>query len=79
MTTKVLYFARNTENKNRCYYSIYTLLKQMFDGRTSITVDEVDKYLLAFDEKFYVKELPYQLEIYNAENEYIYCINKPIV
>jgi hypothetical protein len=51
----------------------------MFDGLTSISVEEVDKYLLAFDERFYIKELPYQLEIYNAESEYIYCINKPTV
>jgi hypothetical protein len=79
MTTKVLYFPSNTKYNNRGYYSIYTLLGQMFNGRDSITVDEVDKYLLAFGEKFYIKELPYQLEIYNVENEYIYCINKPIV
>jgi hypothetical protein len=80
MTTKVLYFPANTENKNKCYYNIYTLLKAMFDGLTSITVDEVDNYLLTFapEERFYVKELSYQLEIYNAENEYVYCINKPI-
>ena len=79
MKTKVLYFPGNTQNKNKCYYNIYTLLKAMFDGLTSITVDAVDNYLLTFapDERFYIKELPYQLEIYNAENEYVYCINKP--
>jgi len=79
MTTKVLYFPSNTKNNNKCYYNIYTLLGQMFNGLTSISVDAIDKYLLAFDERFYIKELPHQLEIYNAENEYIYCINKPIV
>ena len=80
MTTKVLYFPSNTGyNPKRGYYNIYTQLKQMFDGRDSITVDEVDKYLQTFDEKFYIKELWYQLEIYNVENEYIFCINKPIV
>jgi len=78
MKTKVLYFPSNTQNKNKCYYNIYTLLKAMFDNLTAITVDAVDKYLLTFDERFYVKELPYQLEIYNAENEYVFCINKPI-
>jgi len=53
------------------------MLKAMFDNLDSITVDAVDKYLLAFDERFYIKELPYQLEIYNSLGEYIYCINKP--
>lgn len=79
MTTKVLYFPSNTRNVNKQYYNIYTLLKAVFGGLTAISADEVDKYLLAFDnEKFYIKDLPYQLEIYNAENEYVYCINKPI-
>jgi hypothetical protein len=79
MKTKVLYFPSNTR-KNRLYYNkIYTSLKSTFGDRTTITVDEVDKFLLTFDEKFYVKELPYQLEIYNVENEYVFCINKPIV
>jgi len=77
MTTKVLYFPSNTQNKGKNYYSIYTLLKQMFAGLDSISVDAVDKYLLTFDERFYIKELSYQLEIYNAENEYVFCINKP--
>jgi hypothetical protein len=58
--------------------NIYTSLKSKFGGLTSISVDAVDKYLLTFDERFYIKELPYQLEIYNAENEYVFCINKPI-
>jgi len=78
MKTKVLYFPGNTQNKNKSYYMIYTMLKAMFDGLDSITVDEVDKYLLTFapEERFYVKAFPYQFEIYNAENEYVYCINK---
>lgn len=78
MKTKVLYFIANAKKRNN-YYNIYTQLKLKFDGLNSISVDEVDEYLLTFDERFYIKELPYQLEIYNAENEYIYCINKPIV
>lgn len=79
MKTKVLYFLHNTQNKNKCYYQLYTLLKAMFDGLDAISVDAVDKYIngLYSNEKFYIKELPYQLEIYNAENEYVYCINKP--
>jgi len=77
MKTKVLYFPSNTQNANKNYYHIYTMLKAMFDNLDSITVDAVDKYLLAFDERFYIKELPYQLEIYNSLGEYIYCINKP--
>jgi len=77
MKTKVLYFISNVKT-NRGYYGIWTLLKQMFDGLDSISVDAVDKYLLTFDERFYVKELPYQLEIYNAECEYVFCINKPV-
>lgn len=76
--TKVLYFPSNTQ-KNRGYYSIYCLLKQMFEGLTEITVDAIDEYMLTFDERFYIKELPYQLEIYNEESKYIFCINKPIV
>lgn len=79
MKTKVLYFPRNTQNINKNYYMIYTMLKAMFDNRDSITAEEVDKYMLTFDERFYVKELPYQLEIYNSLSEYIYCINKPTV
>jgi hypothetical protein len=55
------------------------MLKAMFDNLDSITVDEVDKYMLTFDERFYVKELPYQLEIYNSLGEYVYCINKPTI
>jgi hypothetical protein len=78
MKTKVLYFPSNTQNTRKQYYNIYTLLGQMFNGLDSISVDAVDKYLLTFDERFYIKELPYQLEIYNAENEYVFCINKPI-
>ena len=77
MKTKVLYFPSNVKT-NRDYYGIWTLLKQMFDNLDSISVNAVDKYLLTFDERFYVKELPYQLEIYNVENEYVYCINKPV-
>ncbi len=77
MKTKVLYFPWNTQNSQKNCYMIYTMLKAMFDNLDSITVDAVDKYLLTFDERFYVKELPYQLEIYNSLGEYIYCINKP--
>ena len=77
MKTKVLYFPGNTQNVNKNYYFIYTMLKAMFDNLDSVTVDEVDKYMLTFDERFYIKELPYQLEIYNSLSEYIYCINKP--
>jgi hypothetical protein len=79
MKTKVLYFPSNTENRNKNYYHIYSMLKAVFGDQTSVSVDAVDKYLLAFDERFYIKELSYQLEIYNSENEYVFCINKPIV
>lgn len=79
MNTKVLYFVSNTK-KN--YYNIYMQLKEMYEDKSSINVDDVDYFLnnlsvATEDEKFYVKELPYQLEIYNAENEYVFCINKP--
>ena len=72
--TKVLYFCSNTQKK---YYHIWTALRQKFDGLTQITVDEVDAFLESIDQKFYIKELGYQLELYNPENEYVFCINKP--
>jgi hypothetical protein len=75
MKTKVLYFPSNSKKH---YYNIYTQLEAMFNGLTAITADDVDKFLQTFEERFYVKELPYQLEIYNVENEYVFCINKPM-
>lgn len=77
--TKVLYFPSNTRKNRRYLNKIYTSLKARFDGLTHITVDEVDAFLESLDEKFYIKELDYQLELYNPENEYVFCINKPIL
>lgn len=74
MTTKVLYFVMNT--KNRCY-ELWVQLKETFEGLNKITVDEVDLFLISIGEKYYIKELSYQLEIYNPEGEYVFCINKP--
>jgi len=74
MNTKILYFPSNTKKK---YYQLFTLLSLRFDNLIEITVDEIDKFINDGDEKFYVKELPYQFEIYNVENEYVFCINKP--
>ncbi|MFA5366656.1 MAG: hypothetical protein WC333_02130 [Dehalococcoidia bacterium] len=53
------------------------MLKEKFDNLTAITVDEVEEYLNSINAKFYIKEHPYQLELYNPENEYVFCINKP--
>jgi hypothetical protein len=72
--TKVLYFPSNSQVN---YYDIYLKLKSMFNGRSKITVDEVQGFLDGIDEKFYIKENFYQLELYNPENEYVFCINKP--
>lgn len=77
-TTKVLYFPSNSKNK-KGYYQLFVLLCLAFDKLTEISVDAVDEFLNDSGERFYVKELPYQLEIYNADNEYIFCINKPNV
>ena len=74
MNTKVLYFHSNTE---KSYMELYMMLREKFDNLTEITVDEVDEFLNSIDEKFYIKEFSYQLELYNIENEYIFCINKP--
>lgn len=76
MKTKVLYFPSNTDKNN---YELYTILREKFDNLTKITVDEVDEFLVSIDEKFYIKELSYQLELYNIENEYVFCINKATI
>ena len=73
--TKVLYFCSNT--KNNCL-NLYYILREKFDGLTQITVDDVDAFLESIDEKYYIKELSYQLELYNPESECVFCINKPI-
>jgi hypothetical protein len=75
MKTKVLYFPSNTNQK---YYDTYVLLKKRFDNLSTITVDEVEEYLNNINKKFYIKEFWYCLELYNPENECIFCINKPL-
>ena len=75
--TKVLYFNSNTQ---KTYINLYYRLKEKFDGLTQINVDDVDNFFMEnIDERFYIKEYPYQLELYNPECEYIFCINKPIL
>lgn len=74
MKTKVLYFHSNTP-KN--YIELYYTLRKKFDNLTEIDIEEVNEFLESIDEKFYIKELSYQLELYNIENEYVFCINKP--
>lgn len=72
MKTKVLYLCSNTkENLINLYYD----LRKKFDGLVTITTDEIDGFLSNYG-KFYVKELSYQFEIYNLDNEYVFCINK---
>lgn len=73
--TKVLYFCSNTKKR---YIELYYTLREKFDGLTEITVDDVDEFLESIDQKFYIKELGYQLELYNIESEFVFCINKPI-
>lgn len=71
---KVLYFVSNTE---KIYIHLYHRLRKRFNELINISVDEIDEFLINDgDERFYVKELSYQFEIYNAENEYVFCINK---
>lgn len=74
--TKVLYFNSNTK-KN--FFNLYMLLRGKFDNLDSIDVNDVDNFLLEIsDDRWYVKELPYQIEVFNTENECVFCINKPI-
>ena len=74
--TKVLYFCSNTK---KYYLDLYYILREKFEGLTQITIDEVDEFLESIDQKFYIKELSYQLELYNPECECVFCINKPIL
>ena len=71
--TKVLYFRSNTiEN----LFNLYTALEDRFNGLEVISFDEVEDFLSDYD-KYYIKELPYQFEVYNLASEYVFCINKP--
>lgn len=79
LKSKVLYFPNSTKTQRKEYYELYVLLKIKFDNINEIDVDKVNEYLESIDEKFYIKEQSYQLELYNPENQYIFCINKPVL
>ena len=76
---KVLYF-HNKERSGNGYFELYKLLKSRYNGRESVTVNNVDKYLFKWFGKtlWYLKEKLTHIELYNLNNEYIFCINKPI-
>jgi len=74
MKTKVLYFNSNTKEN---YYILYLELSKRFNGLDEINVEMVNTYLESINEKFYIRNLSYQLELYNINNEYVFCINKP--
>jgi len=71
---RVLYFCSNTKNN---YYQLYEKLSEKFNTTDNYTTDDIDQFLDDNDsDKWYIKELPYQFEIYNIESEYVFCINK---
>ncbi len=70
---KVLYFVSNTDED---YYDLHTQLKNHYQHIDDINVEECNAYLESIDQKFYIKDQTYQLELYNVANEYVFCINK---
>lgn len=84
MDNNVLFFPSQLKDINNMtkmeYYDVYIKLKKRFNNEININIDLVDDYINSLsDYTFYIKEYYYQLQIYNIENEYIFCINKPIV
>ena len=82
--SNVLFFSSQLKcvdnNVKMEYYDIYVKLKTRFNNEINISIDLVDDYVNSLTEyRFYVKEYYYQFQIYNIENEYIFCINKPIL
>ena len=73
---KVLYFV----NKDKSYYNIYQLLSNKFNGILNTTIDEIDNFINSIgDNRFYIKELPYQYEIYDIDCTCVFCVNKSIM
>lgn len=79
-TSHVLFFVSNISKSSKVttnYYDIYTKLRNKFNGLFELTIDDIDNFLNDIDEKFYIKELPYQFELYNVASECVFCINRP--